>query len=71
VPEVSWAVPGEVAAAAALMGQPDSFLTAARLSLYATKRNDPGVPRVRVQGGTVLLEGPVRSVGSVWHDQVE
>jgi deoxyribodipyrimidine photo-lyase len=47
VPEVSWAVPGEDAAAAALMGAPDSFLSPTRLALYATKRNDPGVPQVR------------------------
>jgi hypothetical protein len=46
VPEVSWAVPGEDAAAAALMGAPDSFLSPGRLALYATKRNDPGVPQV-------------------------
>jgi hypothetical protein len=47
VPEVSWAVPGERAGRAALQGAPDSFLSPARLRLYATKRNDPGVPQVR------------------------
>uniref|UniRef100_A0A383VG34 Deoxyribodipyrimidine photo-lyase n=1 Tax=Tetradesmus obliquus TaxID=3088 RepID=A0A383VG34_TETOB len=45
VPEVSWAVPGEDAGAAALMGGPASFLSPARLALYATQRNDPGVPQ--------------------------
>jgi hypothetical protein len=28
------------------MGAPDSFLSPTRLALYATKRNDPGVPQV-------------------------
>lgn len=40
VPEVSWVKPGEDAAAAALR----SFLTKARLSKYADKRNDPSIP---------------------------
>ncbi|KAF6253825.1 class II photolyase [Scenedesmus sp. NREL 46B-D3] len=45
VPEVSWAVAGEDGGAAALMGAPSSFLSPARLKLYATQRNDPGVPQ--------------------------
>jgi hypothetical protein len=45
VPEVSWATPGEAAAAAALAG-PQGFLSPQRLGLYDTKRNDPGVPQV-------------------------
>lgn len=43
VPEVSWCTPGEDAALAALTG-PSGFLTKARLSRYADKRNDPSVP---------------------------
>lgn len=46
VPEVSWAVAGETAGLAALMGTPDSFLSDARLKLYGTKRNDPTIPQV-------------------------
>lgn len=45
VPEVSWAVPGEAAGLAALIGQPDSFLSPTRLALYGTKRNDPTIPQ--------------------------
>ncbi|KAF8071386.1 PHR1 [Scenedesmus sp. PABB004] len=45
VPEVTWATPGEDGAAAALVGAPGSFLSPARLSLYAAKRNDPGEPQ--------------------------
>lgn len=40
VPEVSWIKPGEDAALEAL----SNFLTKVRLSKYATKRNDPGIP---------------------------
>ena len=40
VPEVSWVVPGEDAARDALA----AFLQRRRLSSYAPKRNDPGVP---------------------------
>ena len=43
VPEVAWAAPGERAARAALDG-PGGFLDPARLALYDSKRNDPGVP---------------------------
>jgi hypothetical protein len=50
VPEVSWAVAGEAAGLEALMGQPDSFLSDTRLKLYGTKRNDPTIPQVRLQG---------------------
>lgn len=51
VPEVAWAVPGEAAGLAALMGTPDSFLSPTRLALYGSKRNDPTIPQV----GTGLL----------------
>jgi deoxyribodipyrimidine photo-lyase len=43
VPEVAWARPGETSARAALDG-PGGFLDPARLALYDSKRNDPGVP---------------------------
>lgn len=42
MPEVTWIKPGEAAARAALDG-PQGFLTPARLSKYADKRNDPTV----------------------------
>jgi deoxyribodipyrimidine photo-lyase len=45
VPEVAWAVAGEDAGLAALIGQPDSFLSPTRLALYGTKRNDPTIPQ--------------------------
>ncbi len=45
VPEVTWCVPGEDAAVAALDG-PEGFLTAARLGLYEAQRNNPGVGNV-------------------------
>ena len=51
VPEVSWCVPGEDAAAAALMGEQGGFLTAKRLSLYKEKRNDPAEPQVWCEAG--------------------
>lgn len=57
VPEVSWAQPGEAAGLAALVGQPGSFLSPARLALYATKRNDPAEPQVRPKGGEGVLRG--------------
>lgn len=41
VPEVHWALPGEDAGLAALLGL-QGFLTPSRLALYDTKRNDPG-----------------------------
>ncbi|GLC37213.1 hypothetical protein PLESTB_000992000 [Pleodorina starrii] len=44
VPEVDWCQPGEDAGLQALQG-PGGFLTASRLSLYDTKRNDPATPR--------------------------
>lgn len=47
VPEVAWAKAGEDAGLAALMGQPDSFLSPTRLALYGSKRNDPTIPQVR------------------------
>jgi DNA photolyase len=46
VPEVTWAVGGEDAAAAALLGE-SGFLSPGRLKLYATKRNDPSQPQAR------------------------
>lgn len=44
VPEVTWAVPGEKAARAALLGD-GGFLTKERVDLYEKKRNDPGIPK--------------------------
>lgn len=60
VPEVSWVVPGEDAAAAALLGENGGFLTAKRLSLYKQKRNDPGEPQVL--WGIITIQ-----MVSVWH----